>query len=430
VFVTLREWERLGPDSGSVLANRTLGDDSARKLAGQLTDRIEVLELARGLRVSARQFVGRINLGEIDITVRPKLPDAPLINLLRYAYRLRSLSLYTPVGFGTATESFQDLLVRQLVAEVEELLARGIHREYRRTCADLERPRGRIDFGRLIGMTNWTRASLPCVHHPRADDILLNQAVLAGLAHAVRLPVDITLRAKISRLMQILSLTVSLIKLSTPMLNEAQQMIDRRTVVYCPALRIIGLLLEGEGLSLDSEVDRVRLPGFLFDMNRFFQELVSRFLHDHLEGCEVQDEYRLKQAFDYAPQLNPRNRPAPVIRPDFVIRGNREAAAILDAKYRDLWEGELPPAWLYQVALYALAWKSVKREAVIIYPAVDSNAKEQAIDLQDPNSGGRQARVILRPLDLLDLESLLHKTDAISLRERKALAHRLAFGNG
>ncbi len=51
VSVSLREWEILGPDSGSPLAERNFNDSEAsRKLAERLTrdGRIEVLELARG----------------------------------------------------------------------------------------------------------------------------------------------------------------------------------------------------------------------------------------------------------------------------------------------------------------------------------------------------------------------------------------------
>ncbi len=152
-----------------------------------------MLELARGLEIRATSFVGRLTLGDVNVTVQPKLSGAPFINLLRYAYRPRHLDLYKPVGYATENWSFQDLLIQQLTAEVAELLARGVHREYDRTYADLPNPRGRIEFDRLVGMTHWARAALPCVHYPRTDNNLLNQAVLAGLLHAIRITVHQTL---------------------------------------------------------------------------------------------------------------------------------------------------------------------------------------------------------------------------------------------
>jgi 5-methylcytosine-specific restriction enzyme subunit McrC len=203
---------------------------------------------------------------------------------------------------------------------------------------------------------------------------------------------------------------------------------DRRTTAYKPALMVIQLLLQAEGVSLDDGAGRVRLPGFLFDMNRFFQALISRSLHDYLETYEVQDEYRLKELFCYDPELNPRRRRAPIQKPDFVIRRSGQIAAILDAKYRDLWEKPLPREMLYQLALYALGQAGQRRKAVILYPTLSSDASDQVIHLRDPCTGSFQAQVILRPINLLELERLLRKKDWESSRQKLLLAHQLSFG--
>ena len=210
--VTLREWETLRPDAGGPLAHRTLSNEANRKLAEQLSDHgsIEVLELVRGLEIRATSFVGRLTLGEVTVTIQPKLSGAPFVNLLRYAYDLRHLDLYEPAGYATEKWAFQDLLIQQLAAEMRELLARGVHREYDRTCANLANPRGRIEFDRLAGTTQWTSATLPCVHYPRTEDTLLNQVALAGLAYASRLTANSDLRANLTRLMKMLNATVSL----------------------------------------------------------------------------------------------------------------------------------------------------------------------------------------------------------------------------
>jgi hypothetical protein len=57
------------------------------------------------------------------------------------------------------------------------------------------------------------------------------------------------------------------------MLASAWSAMDRRTAAYEPALTIIQLLLGDEGPTLNEDGDDVRLKGFLFDMNRFFQAL-------------------------------------------------------------------------------------------------------------------------------------------------------------
>ena len=130
--VVLREWESVTPDNCPALAGRRLTDRTAtRRLAKDLTDsgRLEVLELARGLALSATSWVGRVTLDGLTITIRPKIPDLPLLNLMRYAYGLRDLRSIGMASFATEAWSFQDLLIAQLVAEVSELVARGLHRD-------------------------------------------------------------------------------------------------------------------------------------------------------------------------------------------------------------------------------------------------------------------------------------------------------------
>jgi 5-methylcytosine-specific restriction enzyme subunit McrC len=200
---------------------------------------------------------------------------------------------------------------------------------------------------------------------------------------------------------------------------------DRRTTAYEGAFKLIAILLRCEGVSLDGEKERLRLPGFLFDINRFFQSLISRFLHDNLGDCEVQDEFRLKELFTYDPDRNPHKRKAPIQKPDFVIRRDGRIAAILDAKYRDLWEKSLPREMLYQLALYALGQRGLGRKAVILYPTLSSEAREQAILIREPVSGASQAEVVLRPVNLLRLEGLLRVRD---WKSKQILAHQLAFG--
>jgi 5-methylcytosine-specific restriction enzyme subunit McrC len=100
--------------------------------------------------------------------------------------------------------------------------------------------------------------------------------------------------------------------------------------------------------------------------------------------------------------------------------------AVLDAKYRDLWERSLPRDMLYQLALYALG--SGKRLSAILYPTTDATAREQMIAIQEPVHGVPQARVALRPLNLLKLDQLLR--DGVASRsQRIALANQLAFGS-
>ena len=157
-----------------------------------------------GLSVKSTSFVGRVRLGEIDITVVPKLGSDSLLKLLRYAYGLRDLQLLPSTTHTTHALGLQDILVWQLVEEVQELLARGLRRAYVRREEALASPRGRIDFQAMAASGLPAEATLPCVHHRRDEDRLINRVLLAGLRLAASLAVDRDLRVRAGRLADLL----------------------------------------------------------------------------------------------------------------------------------------------------------------------------------------------------------------------------------
>jgi 5-methylcytosine-specific restriction enzyme subunit McrC len=191
---------------------------------------------------------------------------------------------------------------------------------------------------------------------------------------------------------------------------------------------LIELLFAAKGIALDEEPAHMQLPGFLFDMNLFFQALLSRFLKEHLRGYVVQDQYKIQKMMSYDPAHNPRKRQAPKPRPDYVILQKTNVVAILDAKYRDLWENTLPEQMLYQLAMYALSQPDCM-EAVILYPTMHADAQEARILIHDPVYQTNRASVVLRPVNLLELDQLVTgKTTIDTMRKQTAFAEWLAFG--
>jgi 5-methylcytosine-specific restriction enzyme subunit McrC len=433
ISVDLTEWSSItATDNRSPLTGVFLEDAGVREVARKLTaaGMLDIRELREGLSIKSTSFVGRIALGNIQVTVRPKISGAPLVRLLHYAYGLRDLHMSTMAHYEGEERAFQDILIAQLIAEVSELVARGLHRGYVRTDEVLVSPRGRIDLQRIAKQGGILSAAIPSTYYPRLDDCLINQVLLQGLHLAAQLTSDSSLRIRLYRLVGLLEESVSPIRLDFSLLKKLHREMDRLTGVYRPAISIIEILLAGEGIALDEDQQRMLLPGFLFDMNLFFQALLSRFLNEYLTDYEVRDQYKIKGMISYDPSHNPRHRRAPTPRPDYVILQRGRVISILDAKYRDLWERDLPAYMLYQLAIYALS-QPQGVHATILYPTMQVESREARIVLRDPVYGTGRSHVVLRPVNLLELEKLISDSrKKNNERELTNFATQLVYGRG
>lgn len=428
VSITLREWEEIHPEPGNLVDGLLLPpDNSVRNIAETLTreGKLQIQELAKGLSIRTFSYIGSVRLGHIYIVVKPKIIGMPLLALFRYAYGLRKLRLISDVTLDTEEGGIQDLLILQLLTESKELIARGLHKHYIRANEDLSKLQGKVDFNMMARQGGLISASLPCVHYPRNEDSLLNQVLKAGLKSCVFMTQDIILRSELRRQIEVLNEFASDIQIDREVFRRINLKMNRLTRAYDSAISLIGILMDSAGIMFEKKTeDSLKIPGFLFDMNRFFQALVSRFLRENLLSYTIRDELGIRGMIRYI--VNPKRKHAPTPRPDFVIMQQREISAILDAKYRDLWERELPRDMLYQLSMYAMSQNNI-RESAIIYPVMSKDAEEAKLEISDPVYAGGKAHVTLRPLDLMRLSDLISDPYDYQ-RERKKLAEYLAFG--
>lgn len=275
-------------------------------------------------------------------------------------------------------------------------------------------------------------AGLPCVHHPRVEDTPHNRLLLAGLREGAALADDPALRFRLHRLARSMTDGVAAIKLSSHAFAETARHVSRLTTAYEPVRRLIETVWLGEGVAWNDERRSAPLSGFLFDMNRFWQALLSRFLRENLPGLEVEDETRLRGMIRFRPGFNPNAWRSPTPRPDFVVRRVGQVVAILDAKYRDLYEreGKLPRDMLYQLAMYALAHPGSSRSAAILFPCSSGSDLETRYVVGEPFGTTRDlAEVVLRPVNAAAMADLVENDTVDGRRKRESLARRLVLGD-
>jgi 5-methylcytosine-specific restriction enzyme subunit McrC len=427
LVVALTEWDQVGPAQDLRLKGCSLaGDVHSRRLAEGLRGRLDIREGYDGLEIATTSFVGRVDVGPLRIVIGPKLPTMPLARLLRYAYGLRNVATFEETHAPTTRHGLHDLLIALLAAEVGELLHRGLARRYVPLLEKLDSPRGRILIDHVIRQGGVREARLPCRHFERRANWHLNQVLRGGVEAAARMAEDRDLRHQVNQLAAMFGDVDRLVRLETDDIDHAERDLTRLTAASGPALTIIRLLQDSLGLAFDSAQQPTRTPGFLFDMNVFFQRLLSRFLRDNLKGARIADEVGIRNMFAFARSENPRKRRPPTPRPDYAVFAGNVLQGFLDAKYRDLWERSLPAEWLYQLSLYALA--SPRKVSVLLYASMATAAFDEPVEIRQPipwsNQGG--ASVILRPVPLPYLAELLDPDRANDLAaDRQNLAAQL-----
>jgi 5-methylcytosine-specific restriction enzyme subunit McrC len=271
-------------------------------------------------------------------------------------------------------------------------------------------------------------ARLPCRHFERLADWHLNQVLRVGVVTAAKMSSDYELRRRLRRSADMLGDVSEKAKLDIQDVDRAERGLTRLTSAYASAMTIIRLLCEMRGVTFDSVNELSGTPGFLFDMNVFFQRLLSRFLHENLVTHSIEDEFVIRDVFAYAHDANPKRRNAPKPRPDYGLFQGKHLVGFLDAKYRDGWERGLPVDWLYQASIYALA--SPARVSVLLYATMSEEACDERIDIQQPIawSANSPGSVVFRPVPLPMLARVLDPDSSRSLAtERQLLAEGLVL---
>ena len=425
LLIKLNEWDSTNPKKDTRLLGISFRrDKDAQDLALSLQGKVNFFEGLEGLSIVSTSYVGRIDIGPIRLFIAPKLPSLPLTSLLRYCYGLKDIRAVGETDTPVKKQGIEDLLISLLSAEIEDFLTRGAPRKYVSVERDLGSPRGRILMSDLASRGGIFEASLPCRYSERLPNWHLNSVLMTGIEMAASMANDRDLRRHLHRLSSMFGNVSLLSNFGESEIDRAELQLSRLTENARPSIIIIRLLKQMLGAASEANAKMSRTPGFLFDMNLFFQRLVSRFIRENT-CSEIFDEQSIHKLFSYGPNKSQKRRRPPSPRPDFALYNNRALSHFLDAKYRDIWVRRFPIEWLYQLTAYSLA--SPRRVSVILYASMSDDACDELIEVRQPIawSDDIPAVVVMRPVPLVPLAALLGEHTPQGIAARKAFADKL-----
>ena len=286
--------------------------------------------------------VGAVELGELSVLIRPKIPIPQLLSLACYAMGAYKQQDEREFDFEEE-ESLPDTLALALVAAARRAFARGLLHGYRTEEEALHTVRGRIMFAEQIRRRFGIAVPVEVRYDEFTDDILANQLVKAAVARlgGMRLHSG-RARRGIGWIAGTLD-NVSLVEF--PSRNVPKVEFDRLNEHYRGVVGLSRLILRHS--AFESGRGQVRAAGFLMDMNVVFQEFVTQALREAL-GVSA-SAFLEKNIASLDKQGNVG------LRPDLTWWHGRSCVFVGDAKYKNLSGEKVPNPDLYQLLAYVMA---------------------------------------------------------------------------
>ncbi|MFE7815451.1 McrC family protein [Streptomyces sp. NPDC057433] len=298
--------------------------------------------LRAGSRVGAVTVAVPGHDDPLTLRIVPKVPIVRLFFLLGHS--LDPTGAWRDGEVGVAEH--RDLLpalAHAVERQVDRALRQGLLQGYRVTEETSMVVRGRIRETEQIRRRFGATLPVEVTYDDFTTDIAENRILRAAVERLLRLPgVPREVRRRLlHQRTRLADATVPVRGRPLPAWRPS-----RLNARYHHALHLARAVLEGA--SPEHGPGGLRVEGFLFDMNRLFEDFVTVALRDALRGsghtARLQDRHHLDEAS------------AVRMRPDFVLYGpDGIPCAVADAKYKAEKRGGYPDADLYQMLAYCTA---------------------------------------------------------------------------
>ncbi len=318
-------------------------------------------------RVTFRNFVGYIQIGDLGIEILPKADRHSasdvetahwrngLLKMLEVALGIR-LESPTAAAQSTTRSTLLDLVAMRFLEKVERLTHEGLAKGYRD-----EEANGTVFRGRLM-MTenlrhNVARPDRLYVRHQVFDrDILVNQIIGSALTALTDLPLSASVAAASARCRATFPEVGALAP--SPRLFE-RVALGRSTARYQDAIVFARMILDQYAPQLRS--GPVPVFSLLFDMNVLWERYVAAlFRKTRAPGLIVSTQSSV--GF-----WKPTGESSRTLRPDIVVRADQKPLLVVDTKWKVPRDGSPSDDDLKQMFAYNELLGAPR--ALLVYPS-------------------------------------------------------------
>lgn len=309
-----------------------------------------------GWTLRTSQWVGVVRHGTTEVRIRPKVPVERLLFLLGFAA--------DPSGWRDEAVAFHGAddhvaaIAYAFINHAERSLMQGVLQGYVHREEALHFIRGRLRTSDQLARRSGLALPVELSFDDYTPDIPENQLLVAAAEALLRSGLPAGLRPRFRHLLRLLD-GVSPWPTHRRVPTIRWTRLNRR---YEPAVRLAILILQG--VSYRAERGETQGSGFLFDMNRVFEDFLGVALTRSLQrfGGRVQLQHR--SHLDRALTVE--------VRPDVTWWRGGQCLSVIDAKYRTLSAGS-SSGDLYQLLAYCTTYDV--RRGHLVYAHTDAAAQ-------------------------------------------------------
>jgi len=278
----------------------------------------------------------------VTLRITPKVPIARLFFLLGY-------SLDPKGGWRDGVvevAEHRDLLpalAHAVERQVDRALRQGLLQDYRATEESALVVRGRIREAEQIRRRFGATLPVEVAYDEFTTDIAENRILRTAVERLLRLPgVPRDVRRRLLHQRARLADVTPVVRGQLLPVWQPSRLNSR----YHQALHLARVVLDGA--SAEHARGGVRIDGFLFDMNKLFEDFVTVALREAFRGSTHVARFQDPHHLDEAAEIR--------MRPDLVLYTmDGTPSAVADAKYKAGKRGGYPEADLYQMLAYCTA---------------------------------------------------------------------------